>query len=93
MLSNCQRLNFTVSKKDLTDENGIFKIAINSKLHKLLPPALEREYGAEHKFSLVITIRENPVNMKNRGKLYDEIIAINATEAIGSLSADLEAEA
>jgi hypothetical protein len=93
MLSNCQRLNFTISKKDLIDEKGVFKIAINSKLHKLLNPTLEKEYLKENKFSLVVTIKENPVNKKNTGRLYDEIIAINKLESIATLSADLEAEA
>src|SRR5689334_20986148 len=36
MLSNTQKISFSISKKVLLEENCVLKIAVNAKLHKLL---------------------------------------------------------
>lgn len=91
LLSNSQKVSFVISKKELLEENNSFKIAVNSKFHKLLSQNQRQAYGAEHAFSLVITLKENPIKGVNTGRLYNDIIAINTIEAFAV--AGLEGEA
>jgi len=93
MLSNTQRINFSISKKVLLEENCILKIAVNAKLHKLLNE-LDKSKLKDSKipFSIVFTIEENTVKNTYTGKLYDELIAINDLTAINSLDVTIEAE-
>ncbi len=92
LLSNCQKSRFTISKQNIIDENNQFKLAIKSELHKLLPVYLEDNYSSNQNFTLVLTIKENPIHGENTGRLYDEMILINALEAVTTieLEADLE---
>ena len=77
-LSNTQKISFSVSKERLISENGTFKIAVSSKLNKLLTEAERAKYNREYPFSIVINIQENG----NTGLLYDELCAVNELEAI-----------
>ncbi|SES23451.1 S8 family peptidase [Pedobacter rhizosphaerae] len=94
MLSNTQKIGFSISKAVLEEENCTFKIAVNSKLHKLLSAVDAAANNIEHSFSLVITIAESPVKGKNTGNLYNHILAENTMEIISdieNLEGDLEA--
>jgi Subtilase family len=91
MLSNTQKMSFSVSKKVLIEENRTLKIVLLSKLHKLLSGPEKTKYSASHSFSLVVTVRENPVKGMTTGRLYNEMININELEAIGNI--ELEGEA
>ncbi len=94
MLSNTQRINFSISKKVLLEEDCVLKIAVNAKLHKLLNELDKGKLKNEKiPFSIVFTIEENTVKNTKSGKLYDELIAINNLEAINTADATLEAEA
>ncbi len=90
LLSNCQKYSFTVSKQNIIDEDNQFKLAVKSELHKLLPPYLADNYSVAQNFSLVLSIKENPIQGENTGMLYNEMILINTLEAV--TTADLEAE-
>jgi hypothetical protein len=88
LLSNSQKISFNVKKQKLIDQNGSFKIAVESKIHKLL-----RNYNAtSNTFSLVITLREIPFQGQVSNKLYEELIAINNLETIVSLEGEAEIE-
>lgn len=94
MLSNTQKIGFSISKAVLEAENCTFKIAVNSKLHKLLSAVDASANNIAHSFSLVITIVESPVKGKNTGNLYNHILADNIVEVISdieNLEGDLEA--
>lgn len=91
LLSNAQKMSFVISKKELLEEANSFKIAVNSKFHKLLNPNHRSGYDGENPFSLVITLKENPIKGVNTGRLYDELIAINTTEALAILGLEGEA--
>ncbi|MBC8054708.1 MAG: S8 family peptidase [Sphingobacteriaceae bacterium] len=69
MLSNSQKINFTLSKDILRQEGGTLKIALNCKLHKMLTPVEAQHQNIPHKFSLVITFKENSVKNINTGRL------------------------
>ena len=91
MLSNSQKLSFSISKQVLIEEKRIFKIAVLSKIHKLLNPTDAIKYNRPQPFSLVITVKENPVKNKNTGRLYNEMLQINSLEAINNIE-NLEGE-
>lgn len=89
-LSNTQKISFKAYKDDLIDEDNTFKVTISSKHHKLLNVAQKADNNQENPFSLVITIKELPINGENTGRLYDEIRLINELPVVAELSADLE---
>jgi hypothetical protein len=92
MLSNTQRINFSISKKVLEEENCILKIAVNARIHKLLNEIDKAELeNKEVPFSIVFTIEENTI--EQTGRLYDELVAINNLNALNLIEGDLEAEA
>ncbi|MFH6994424.1 S8 family peptidase [Flavobacterium sp. FlaQc-48] len=96
VLSNSQKVKFRLTLKFLkknidTDGNIKVKIAINSKLHKLLDSIeKERLLNVPVKFSLVTTIEELPYKNKTSNRLYEEMQLINSLDVINDL--DLEAE-
>ena len=93
LLSNCQKISFGVTKQKLLDENNRFKIAVHSKLHKLLPAVIRDGYNdIPNNFSLVLTIKELPHKGVLSNRLYDELILINNLEAITELEAEAELE-
>ena len=92
MISNCQKVRFVISKKDLINEDCQFKIAIRSKFHGFINALDKEKNDVEHPFSLSVTISENQVNKVYSNRLYDEMIAINELEAIAELEAELELE-
>ena len=94
MLSNSQKIKFTISKSKLQNENCALKIAVNSKLHKLLNELDKSKLsGTEISFSIVLRIEENPIKNQNSNRLYDELSACNNLEALLSSEVDLEAVA
>ena len=90
LLSNCHKMSFGITKNKLLKENNQFKIAIHSKLHKLLPAHLQDDYNILHKFSLVITVKEMSHKGAVSNRLYNELILINNLEVIAELEAELE---
>jgi hypothetical protein len=93
MLTNSQKVSFSISKKILEEEKGTLKIVVNAKLHKLLSELdKSRLKDTDISFSLVFTIEESPVKNENTNRLYDELIAYNNLEALNILEADLDAE-
>ena len=93
MLTNTQKISFSISKKVLEEEKCKLKIVINAKLHKLLSE-LDKSKLKETAipFSIVFTIAESPVKKENTNRLYGELIACNNLEALNISEADLEAE-
>ncbi|MEO8761803.1 MAG: S8 family peptidase [Bacteroidia bacterium] len=91
LLSNAQKISFNISKKELIEESNSFKIALNAKFHKLLSANEKQSYNLEHAFSLVISIKENPIKGVNTGNLYNELVAINTMDLLTLI--DLEGEA
>jgi len=93
MLSNTQQISFSVSKKVIIEEDYCLKIAVNSKLHKLLNDLDKSKLKDVYvPFSLVFTIEEKSLNKIQTGRLYEELNAINDLEAVNTLDATLEAE-
>ncbi len=91
-LSNTQKIQFKVNKEQLINEDNKFKVVVNSKLHKLLNQVQKTEYDIENPFSLVITIREIPIDGNVSGKLYDEMVLKNKLTAFAEAEADAELE-
>lgn len=92
LLSNCQKQAFTVSKSNIQNEANTFKLAIKCEVHKLLPNYIKSSYSGQHKFSIVISIKENPIKGENTNQLYNEMIAVNSLELISELEAEAELE-
>ncbi|MEM0543532.1 S8 family peptidase [Flavobacterium sp. j3] len=98
VLSNVQKTEFNLTKpflKKNINEKGeiVVKIAINSKLHKLLNDIDKVKLKDKAiNFSLVISVEELPYKNTYSGKLYDEMKLINNLEAINNIDTDLEAE-
>lgn len=90
ILSNCQKLEFIMTKKDLLNENNQFKIAIHSKFHKLLSQVQKEINNKTIPFSLVISLREKPIAGIISNRLYNEMLLVNELEAIGELEAEAD---
>jgi len=96
VLSNSQKVKFKLTlkflKKNIDKDGNIkVKIAVNSKLHKLLDSIdKEKLLKVPVKFSLVTTIEELPYKNKTSNRLYEEMQLINSLNVINDL--DLEAE-
>lgn len=84
--SNSQKLNFKVNVKDLVDEDGTFKLAVQCRLTTQLLPSILEKYSKEFNFSLAVTLHEDL--QENTGKLYDEMALVNSLEIIQEV--DLE---
>lgn len=90
LLSNTQKVDFSISKPDLVSENRVFRIGVHSRLHKHLDTALRNIHNRPHSYSLAICIEETSREADRLGSLYDELIAINELEAIASIEIDLD---
>lgn len=90
LLSNTQKLSFTISKEKLVSESNEFKLAVESRLHKLLPAHLARQLIKPHKFSVVISLIEKAYKGELLNKLYDELALINDLEVISQIEGDAE---
>lgn len=89
--SNCQKMEFLLDVKNLTEENCTLKLAVQCRLTaQLLQPDLTL-YPTEYPFSLVINIEEN--FKLEKGRLYDELMLINEIEIITDASAEAVLEA
>ncbi len=90
ILSNVQKLSFTIQKETLINENNTLQIALNSKVHGLIDEIQMEKYSKEKvDFSLVLRITEKGRSSNN---LYEEMQAINKTEAITQINTDLDIE-
>ena len=92
ILSNAQKVVFNISKKVLIAENCTLKIAVNAVLHKLISPTIKESFNVDYPFSIVFSIKENPVRKVNKNMLYDELVGLNNAEPISIIESDLEAE-
>lgn len=90
---NRQKIEFTVSYKDLVDESSTFKLAVGCRLTKQLLSGTRDIYKKAHQFSIALTIQENLTVEKQTGRLYSEMKAINEIINIVSADAQLKAEA
>lgn len=89
--SNCQKMDFLIDVKNLTEENCTLKLAVQSRLTAQLLPSDLAHYPTEFPFSLVINIEEN--FKFEIGRLYDELMLINELEVIADVSAEAVLEA
>jgi Subtilase family len=93
MLSNTQKVSFSILKRVVDEEKCCLKICVNAKLHKLLSELDKSKLKDKHiPFSIVFTIEEIPVKNANTNRLYNELIDYNKLEALNIAEADLEAE-
>lgn len=98
ILSNAQKVAFTVNRDKILAEDGQFQIAINSQFHKLLPDYVTAALPQEYEYSLVIRLKENKLSGdKTKHSLYQDIQALNTVSVLGTITvdtnADLDAEA
>lgn len=95
LYSNVQKMNFTVSKDDIIEEDGTFKIAVHCFISpniKAGSSELKKRIASVNKFSLAITIEENQPANKLSNLLYNQIIAANTIDSIGTLDGIAELE-
>jgi hypothetical protein len=90
LLSNTQKVDFSISKPDLVSENRVVRIGIHSRLHKHLDAAQETNYNRANSYSLAVSIEETSKESDRLKSLYDELVAINELEAITEIEIDLE---
>ena len=88
--SNTQKIKFSISLKDLTDEDSIFKLAVHCKLNTQL--LVDEPYKKSHPFSMAISIEENLPDARKTDKLYEEMVAVNELESIVELEAEAESD-
>ncbi len=86
--SNTQKIKFSISVKDLIDEDSTFKLAVHCKLSTQL--LVDVPYKKSHPFSMAISIDENLPDARKTGKLYAEMVAINELEGIVQLEVEAE---
>ncbi len=87
LYSNVQKISFNVSKEDIIDEVGTFKIAVHCFISPNIKAGsneIRNRISTPNKFSLAITVEENLAKNKLTGRLYNEILAINTIENIGT---------
>lgn len=88
--SNTQKIEFSISVKDLEDEGSTFKLAVHCMINtQLLVPD---KYKTAHPFSMAITIEEKLPEAKQTDKLYAEMLAVNEIENIIHVEGEAEAE-
>lgn len=92
ILNNCQKVRYTVPKEVILENDNIFVIGVNSIFHKLVRKQLinDDNYNKNHDFSLAISIRENTSESKLKGRLYNDLSAINTLENTNTLDLDLD---
>ena len=89
--SNCQKMDFLIDVKNLTEENCTLKLAVQSRLTAQLLQSDLAHYPIEYPFSLVINIEEN--FKLQTGRLYEELVLINELEVIADASTEAVLEA
>jgi hypothetical protein len=90
LLSNTQKVDFSISKPDLVNESNTVRIGVHSRLHKHLDAAQQAIHGRAHSYSLAVSIEETSKETDRLKSLYDELVAINELEAITEIEIDLE---
>ncbi|MES2732973.1 MAG: S8 family serine peptidase [Bacteroidota bacterium] len=95
MYSNVQKISFSISKNEIINEDGIFKVAIHCKINpqmKMNIATIRGQIAKEYEFSLAISIEEKQPDRKLTNKLYAEMVAINQAEALGSIELENDIE-
>lgn len=87
--SNTQKIKFSISEKDLKDEELTFKLAVHCLLNSQLLGDTKK-YEVDHPFSIAITIEENLPEARKTGKLYAAMEAINELESIVEIEGEAE---
>ncbi|MEX2396112.1 MAG: hypothetical protein WD491_03760 [Balneolales bacterium] len=90
LLSNCQKVTFSIGREDIITENNTIRIGVRSMLHGHLANHQNREYNTAHPFSLAISITDNRKANKQIEKLYDELVAVNTLDVLGDVDINLE---
>lgn len=92
MYSNSQKVRFTISRTELIDRGNKFKIAVNCRVHNILPAVVAAALNHSYDFSLVIRIREQLVEDELTNQLYAGLEAVNSLEVVSDLEAEAEGE-
>lgn len=97
LYSNVQKMDFSIGRQDIVDENGVIKVAVHCMVSpQIKATILERRdiLTQSYKFSLAIRIEEIQAERNLTNRLYNDIIAINDVQNIGTidLQNDLEIE-
>lgn len=90
LYSNVQKICFNIGKEDIIDEDGTFKIAVHSFISPNIKAGsneIRNRISTPNKFSIAITVEENLAKNKLTGRLYNEMVAINTIENIGTAEA------
>jgi hypothetical protein len=88
--SNSQKISFTVNRRDLLNEDSVFKLGVQCRINPQLVGGTENKYKHAHPFSMAITFEETLNEQFVTGQLYDEMSACNSIENI--TAAELDAE-
>jgi hypothetical protein len=88
--SNTQKIQFSVSVKDLEEENSTFKLAVHCLINSQLLPGIADRYYHPHQFSIALSIAENLPVARQSGRLYSEMIAVNEVENIIHIEPEAE---
>lgn len=87
LYSNVQKICFNIGKEDIIDEDGTFKIAVHSFISPNIKAGsneIRNRISTPNKFSIAISVEENLAKNKLTGRLYNEMVAINTIENIGT---------
>lgn len=90
ILSNTQKVDFSISKPDLVREDNTVLIGVHSRLHRHLDAGRIALHNKAHEYSLVVSIEETTKEKERSNSLYDELVAINQLEVITEIEIDLE---
>lgn len=93
LLSNVQKVEWSYTKGHISENENVFKLAVNCKRHKLLSVVQMDQYNQPHKFSIVLNFKEREYKKETMGNLYDELTAINEFKLFADLEAEGTAEA
>lgn len=89
--TNTQKMTFTISKRDLENENFTFKLAVHCRINPQLIEGQANRYRQGHNFSIVLNLEENLTATNLTNRLYNEVLGCNSIEQI--INSDLDAEA
>ncbi|TLX71685.1 S8 family peptidase [Labilibacter sediminis] len=90
LTSNVQKVELSIKKEAIINEDNTFKIVVNSAFQKMLSTADKRAYENAIPFSLAISIEQVAKSGEELKSLYDEIQLVNELSALNAI--DLEAE-
>jgi hypothetical protein len=91
LYSNVQKLEFSIGREDIVSEDGIIKVGVHCMVSPQIKATLSQRRNIiteSFKFSIAITIEEKQSERNLTNRLYNEIIAINEVENIGTIDLD-----